>query len=112
MQKLEQAYEQYLATHSNVNDVLSKSEFLEKLKNDDDFNKKFGKKITRPMALDERLEIAYPDKEERMVTLVYMGTRQMKILLNKLKIPKRKIMRSASEIESFLSNDNVEIIMK
>lgn len=110
MQTLEQAYDQYVVSQLNTDNILSRSEFLDKIKNDDFFNKKFGKKITRSMALDERLEIAYPDREERMETLVYMGSRQMKILLNKLKIPKRKIIRSEKEIENFLSMDKVKVI--
>lgn len=103
MQRLEKSYRHYVISKSNVEVILSRSEFLDKLLNDDNFNKKFGKNITRLMGLDERLEIAYPDKEERMVTLIFMGSKPMKKLLNKLNIPKRKILRPQNEIDEFLS---------
>lgn len=106
MKKLEQAYSNYISSLDDNSEALSKENFLEHLKNDDTFNKKFGKSITRSMSLGERLELAYSDKEERMQTLIFMGTKHTKKLLNKIKIPKRKILRSDREIKEFLSNNN------
>lgn len=108
MKKIEKAYKNYLSEETTNSSSLSREEFLETIVSDELLNKKYGKKITRLMALDERLEIAYPDKEERMMTLIFMGTKSMKQLLNKLNIPKRKIIRPQEEINEFLSQQQHE----
>lgn len=106
MDKIELAYNNYLLSRDEKEKILSRSEFLDRLKIDTEFNKKFGRNITTLMPLDERLQIAYPDKEERIETLVFMGTKSMKTHLNKLNIPKRKIIRPPQEIKEFLSQKN------
>lgn len=108
MKAIEKSYNNYLLNESKDLPILSREDFLIKLTLDDLFNRKYGKNITRLMALDERLEIAYPDREERILTLVFMGTKPMKKLLNKLNIPKRKIQRPRNEINEFLSQQHHE----
>ncbi len=104
MARLESRYREYLTDLSETEIPISREEFLNKLRIDSNFNRSYGKKLTKPLGLDERLQIAYPDKEERIATLIFMGTRNMKILLNKLKIPTRKIVALEKDLKFFLEN--------
>lgn len=102
--KLEIAYSAYLASLSKGQNPLDRKSFLDTLVTDDDFRKIFGKDITRPLSLDERLKIAYPDSEERVQTLIFLGTASMKRHLNHLKIPDRRIGRKRKEVFKFINN--------
>lgn len=103
MHKLENAYNQYVDSVKPGERQLSRQEFIEKLESEYVINKFYGSKITRMLNLGERIQIAYPNKEEGMETLLFMGTKAMKKLLNKIKIPKRKILLQKEEIHNFLS---------
>lgn len=102
--KLEIAYSAYLTSLSNGQTPLDRKSFLDKLVSDDDFRKSFGKDITRPLSLDDRLKIAYPDSEERVQTLIFLGTASVKRHLNHLRIPERKIGRKRKEVFKFINN--------
>jgi len=103
--RLELSYQKYLISEENKDNVLSREDFLNKLIIDDKFNLAYGKNITRLMGLDERLKVAYTDEEERILTLMYMGTKHTKVLLNKLNIPRRKIQLKEEYINFFISRD-------
>lgn len=104
MGRLEASYKKYLSDITETETPLTKEEFLFRLKSDSKFSGLYGKKTTKLLGLDERLEIAYPDREERMMTLIFMGTKNTKALLNKIKIPTRKLLAKEKEIEYFLNS--------
>lgn len=104
MKRLDSCYKKYLSELSESDEPLSKKDFLQKLVSDSKFSRAYGNKITKALGLDERLEIAYPDREERMTTLIFMGTLNTKKLLNKLKIPSKKILVLDKDIQSFLNS--------
>lgn len=103
MHKLENAYNQYVDSLRPGEKQLSRQEFIEKLELEYEINKFYGSKITRMLSLGERIQIAYPDNQEGIETLVFMGTKSMKKLLNKIKAPKRKLLLQKEEIHNFLS---------
>jgi hypothetical protein len=100
--KLEMAYREYLSSLGESQIPVDRKRFLELLINDNEIIKKFGKRLTRPLSLDERLRIAYTNEEERIQTLIFLGTYSMKKHLNKLKIPSRRISRKPKEISEFI----------
>jgi hypothetical protein len=100
--KLEKAYREYLSNLSESQIPVDRKRFLELLIKDNEIIKKFGKRLTRPLSLDERLRIAYTNEEERIQTLIFLGTCSMKKHLNKLKIPNRTIKRNSEEISEFI----------
>lgn len=104
MGRLEASYKKYLSDIPETETPLTKEEFLIRLKSDSKFSGLYGMKTTKLLGLDERLEIAYPDREERMMTLIFMGTKNTKALLNKIKIPTRKLLAKEKEIEYFLNS--------
>lgn len=103
--RLELNYQKYLNSLEEKENILKRKEFLQKLIDDDSFNARFGKNVTRLMCVDERLKMAYSDEEERMLTFMYMGTKHTKTLLNKLNIPRRKIQLKEECIDFFISNE-------
>jgi hypothetical protein len=100
--KLEMAYREYLSSLDEGQIPVDRGRFLESLITDEDLRKRFGKDLTRPLSLDERLRIAYTNEEERIQTLIFLGTYSMKKHLNKLKIPSRRISRKPKEINQFI----------
>lgn len=100
--KLEKAYKEYLSSLSEGQIPVDRERFLELLTTDSETLKRFGKDLTRPLSLDERLKIAYPDTVERIQTLVFLGTITMKRHLNNMKIPDRRIRRKPKEISKFI----------
>jgi hypothetical protein len=100
--KLEKAYKEYLSSLSEGQIPVDRKRFLELLTTDSETLKRFGKDLTRPLSLDERLRIAYTNEEERIQTLIFLGTYSMKKHLNKLKIPSRRISRKPKEINQFI----------
>ena len=100
--KLEKAYKEYLSSLSEGQIPVDRERFLELLTTDSETLKRFGKDLTRPLSLDERLRIAYTNEEERIQTLIFLGTCSMKKHLNKLKIPNRTIKRNSEEISEFI----------